>query len=353
LSATGWNDHRPAHGRRNCLAIVISDWQIKTPDRLQALANMMTFFQTGITRNEAPQNRAGARGRTALPVVLAIVVLAGAGLAAFWFFHKSTAGKTAAEQAAGEEPAGALSPSTRTVLDGLKSPVEIRYYSLLDPAGASSSLVAFAGRVNRLLDEFEQEGHGRITVTRYDAFSTPVANSALADGITAFNLDKGNGCFLGIAVICNQQRESLAELSPEWESALEADVSRAIERVAAAAETGAMQSPAGPAPASTTSIAEVKRAIPDIASVSLEDGTRILRESALKDFKEAVKAMNVKVAEAEDGIKAAQGKSEAEQKAALRHLQAVQTEQTEILKQIAARSQAQIQAFQELKNAAH
>ena len=104
------------------------------------------------------------------------------------------------------------------------------------------------------------------------------------------------------------------------------------------------------APSDAATIEEVKRAVPDLASVSVEEGTRILREAALKDFAAAANEMELRQKEAQQRVTGAQGKSEAEQQTARKNLQQVQLEQAEKLKQVAARLQARIIALQQLKN---
>ncbi len=60
------------------------------------------------------------------------------------------------------------------------------------------------------------------------------------------------------------------------------------------------------------------------------------------------------IKEAEQRLLQAQsGGSEADQQAALKHLQQVQAEQTEKLKQIAARFKTQVDVFQQLKAVSH
>jgi hypothetical protein len=102
----------------------------------------------------------------------------------------------------------------------------------------------------------------------------------------------------------------------------------------------------------TTAVQEVRALIPDLAAVSLDEGTRILREAALKDFEAATKEMGTRVKEAEQRLtQARNGGSPGDQQAALRHLKQLQAEQTEKLKQIAARSKAQVDTLQQLKAA--
>ncbi len=99
-------------------------------------------------------------------------------------------------------------------------------------------------------------------------------------------------------------------------------------------------------------IAAVKQAVPDYASVSLEDGTQVLRAAALKQFAAAAREMDAQVKQAQEQlVQAENGQSAAGQPAAMKHLQQVQAEQTEKLQQIAAQLQAQIAALKQLKNA--
>jgi hypothetical protein len=106
-------------------------------------------------------------------------------------------------------------------------------------------------------------------------------------------------------------------------------------------------------PASPATIEEVKRAIPDLASVSLADGTRMLRKAALTEFATAAKDIGEQLQTARLNLaKAQNGGSEADQQAAIQQLQQAQASQTAKLQEIAARSQAQIDALKQLKAAA-
>jgi hypothetical protein len=104
-------------------------------------------------------------------------------------------------------------------------------------------------------------------------------------------------------------------------------------------------------PVDAATIEEVKQTIPNFASVSLADGTQILREAALKQFAAAAKEMDTQVKQAQEQlVQAENGQSAAEQQAAVKHLQQTQAEQTEKLQQIAAQLQTQIAALKQLKN---
>ncbi|MGB7769172.1 MAG: hypothetical protein WBN22_10025 [Verrucomicrobiia bacterium] len=104
------------------------------------------------------------------------------------------------------------------------------------------------------------------------------------------------------------------------------------------------------APVDAAAIAEVKQAIPNFASLSLEEGTQVLREAALKQFTAAAKEMDAQVTHAGQQLAQAEnGQSAAGQQAAMKQVQETQAEQTEKLQQIAMRLQAQIAALEQLK----
>jgi hypothetical protein len=294
---------------------------------------------------DATVERRTAEAAQARSLLLVLVFfLLGLGGGAYWYYRATNRNLINVGEAGGK-----LAESTKAVLKALDAPVEIRFYSLLDPASTSDALRTFAGRVDQLLSEYKQEAGGRITVARQTTQSDSAAQAASSDGVKAFNLDKGDACFLGVAVVCNDQKETLGQLSPEWEAALESDLSRAIARVAAAKPaTGFAATSASQLDAAVTE--EVRRSIPNLDSVSLADGKQILRGAALKEIMAATDEMQRRVNEAQQRISQAQTNgSEVEQQAALKQLQQFQAEQTEKFKQIAARAQAQIQALEQIK----
>ena len=182
-------------------------------------------------------------------------------------------------------------------------------------------------------------------MARYKSLADSSANAA-ADGLTPFNMDKGDACYLGLAVFENGRREVLGQLAPEWQAAIEPDLSRAIERLNRSANPGAVVATAM-SPAVTE---EVKRSLPKWDTVSIEEGTKMLRNASLAEFKAALDQSQAQLRDAEQQlIKAQNGGSEAEQQAAMGRLQQLQSEQTEKLKQISMNAEAQIRAFQQLR----
>ena len=298
------------------------------------------------------RRRGEEAGTQAIVLVLALLLVAAAA-SAVWLYRSAHRGPAATGEPTGSQPA-TLSDATLTALQKLDSVLEIRFYSVLDPASVTDSVMAFASRVDQLLSAYQQAAGGKINLTRFDSRSKLNPNAARADGVQAFNLDKGEACYLGVALAFKGRRETLPYLSPEWEQAVEPDLTRAIIRLVEAPPRPATAAALAPLEVNTNAVKEVKALIPNLGTVSVEEGTRILREAALKEFTSVAKEMETQVKEAEQRVTQAQnGGSDADQQAARKHLEQVQTEQTEKLKQIAARSQAQIDALQQLKSAPH
>jgi len=269
-------------------------------------------------------------------ILAPVLVLLGVVLAGVWFkYNKPAAGWLLAGSGGPR-----LSSNTR----------EIRFYSVLPTGSAPEPLQDFSGRVDRLLSEFQGVNAGKIRVTRNVSTSGANADAAAADGIRPFNLDKGDACFLGITVVCEGRKESLSQLQAEWEPALEFDLARAILRIAATQASVIVRASTPVSPEVTN---EIVRLIPDINGTSLDDGITTLREAAVNKFSEAGTEMEKQIQAAQQQLaKLQNGGSEAEQQAAMKHLQQVQLDQAEKIKAIAARLQAQISVFEQMKTAA-
>jgi len=120
--------------------------------------------------------------------------------------------------------------------------------------------------------------------------------------------------------------------------------------IAKTANTKALAQPAAPADAAT--LDAVRRAIPNVEAVSLEDGTRILRTAALAQFTQAANEMQAEAREAQQQfLKAESNQSEAGQQAARAQLTKAQQESATRLKEISLEAHNQIAALQQLKTA--
>ncbi|HEX4202238.1 MAG TPA: GldG family protein, partial [Chthoniobacterales bacterium] len=129
-----------------------------------------------------------------------------------------------------------LSPGTRKILDKLDTPVEIRFYYSRDNTSMPVPLRTYAQEIEDLLSEYQQASHGKIQVVKLDPKpDSDAEDSARLDGIqgqtTATNLT-GDKIYLGLAVSCLDAKTQISFLSPERETLLEYDISRAVSSVA-------------------------------------------------------------------------------------------------------------------------
>jgi ABC-type uncharacterized transport system involved in gliding motility auxiliary subunit len=128
-----------------------------------------------------------------------------------------------------------LSPGTKRILDKLDTPVEIRFYYSKDNSSMPVPLRTYAQEVEDLLSEYQQASHGKIQVVKLDPKpDSDAEDSARLDGVqgqtTAANLT-GDRIYLGLAVSCLDAKTAISFLSPDRETLLEYDISRAISSV--------------------------------------------------------------------------------------------------------------------------
>lgn len=275
--------------------------------------------------------------RDALLLALIAFVL-GIVLAGAWYHHHL--GAAAQIQT--------LSPAARELVAELPAPVSIHYFALLPPDSADASLQNFAGRVTQLLEALQAASHGKLQVTWIDTPADTNTDLATANGLQGFNLNKGNGCYLGLTVASGQSRQIFARLEPKWEPALQFDLARAIARVAAE------NAPVTPASAADKpgpeTLAAVQHLIPDVKSTTAEQADRILHEAFLKNCRAVATATEAKLDEAQQQVVQAQaGGSPATIDAARKHLLQVQMDGADQLKKLAAQLQMQLAAFDQLK----
>jgi len=284
-----------------------------------------------------------------LALTVVCCLLLGLAIGVWWARRGATAAGPNAPSTSEGSIAITLSQATRTALSGLKSPVEIRYFSLSGVTGTPESIRAFAHRVDQLVAQYQQQAPDRIKLSRFAADSPEAQEAARADGIKPFNAEERNACYLGFAVSANGRKEIIPELSPEWEGAVEADLTRAIVRVANAPPLPG--APSAPSPPSPAVFDQVRKVIPDPGAVSLDDGIHILQQASLVDFKAAVQKMEQDVKAAQQQLALAQQSgSTSDQQAAMKHLQQLQAENAEALRLLSVNAQAQIDAFRSLKS---
>ena len=106
-------------------------------------------------------------------------------------------------------------------------------------------------------------------------------------------------------------------------------------------------------PARFAALDAVKGLIPDPNATSTEKAARILREAALEDFQHTAQEFQARQKKAEQKfIQGQNDRSGEQQRIAAKELRELQAERAEKLMQIAAKSKAQIDAFEQFKGAA-
>jgi ABC-type uncharacterized transport system involved in gliding motility auxiliary subunit len=126
-----------------------------------------------------------------------------------------------------------LSPGTLRILQKLDTDVEVRFYYSKDNAATPVYLRTYAQEVEDLLAEFQQAGHGKIKVVKLDPKpDSDAEDSARLDGVEGQNVNLSDRVYLGLGVSCLDAKTAIPFLSPNQESLLEYDISRAISSVA-------------------------------------------------------------------------------------------------------------------------
>jgi len=247
-----------------------------------------------------------------------------------------------------------LSAASKLILERLDVPVELQFFAPANATFLPDSLQSYVARVSALMDAYESEGQGNVRVTRRDPEQDRGAKAAAAAaGILPASTSQGDIYYLGITVSGKNRVETVARLSPDWEPALEADLSRAIARVSTSSATITAATPVSSAPTAPIDTAlseELLRTIPDLESRSFDEAAQILRESALSEFKAASAEMQERVRVAQQELAEARaGGSAAEQENAMKNLLQIQAQQSDKLKAITAQLQQRISVLERLK----
>jgi ABC-type uncharacterized transport system involved in gliding motility auxiliary subunit len=126
-----------------------------------------------------------------------------------------------------------LSDGTKKILDKLDTDVVVRFYFSKDNAAVPVPLRTYAQEVQDLLDEYQQYSHGKVKVIKLDPKpDSDAEDSANLDGIDGQETDQSDKVYFGIAVSCLDAKTTIPFLSPDRETLLEYDLSRAISSVA-------------------------------------------------------------------------------------------------------------------------
>lgn len=319
-----------------------------------AIANER-FHMKNIANNTPGKNdyRAGCQAASRLGVVMLLaagVLLAGGG---YWFSQRAK--QPSAEVISDTPPSFVLSESTRKILANLTTPIEVWFYVPAEAVALPENLRGYITRVGNLLAEYERGAEGKFRVSRTDPQTDAAAKKAASvAGVVPFASETGEIVYLGLTVGNGARIESITPLAPEWEAALESDISRAIQRVTktATGAAGAARGEVQPAPIDPMVSEQLLRLFPNLKTRSYDDMAQELRVAALEEFKAATTELQTKVSAAQQTLAEAQAnKSEAEQQQALKNFQQVQAEQAEKLKGITAWLQERLTALQQLKSA--
>lgn len=237
-----------------------------------------------------------------------------------------------------------LSETTRQTLQAIRETVDVHFYSLLNLPEVPDHIKAFSGRVDELLRVYESESQGRLRIVRHS--SPGDAAEAVRIGLRPVIAADQDAAYLGIVVARENHCEVLAQLLPEWEAALEADLTRALQRLRAITQPA----PALDLPPDSELLTEAKKLVPNLETTSLEEGRQLLKSAAVAELKVVAQEGQARIKEAQDRVLQAQvNGSETEQQEALDYLRKVQTEHSERLQELAERSDARLSALERAK----
>jgi len=281
--------------------------------------------------------------RTATGLGLALLCLTAVGGGIWWM--KSQPVAVVIPEADGSQAlgtSGAFSAVTHEILQRAERGTEIHFYQLLNDRPGTDSLAAFAARVSALIDEMARASEGRISVKHFTGGDSTARAAALAEGLTPLRPGQNDPEFLGVVLNFRGEKVVLNPLNPKWEGALEFDLSRALARVAGGAGTGELV--LNPAPVNMSDAAELRRLVPELDSLPLEQARQQLREAARVEYQAVVAEMQQQLATAQERFAARGDSAEARQE-----LRQLQISQAERMMEIPRRTQAQLDLLARLK----
>ena len=132
-----------------------------------------------------------------------------------------------------QEKAYTLSAGTKAILKKLDTPVTIRFYCTQSESATPETvfLKGYARKVEDLLAEYRQVGGSKVKIEKYDPQpDSDAEDSARLDGIEPQALAGADRFYLGLAVKCADELQSISFLAPNRERLLEYDLTRAIVR---------------------------------------------------------------------------------------------------------------------------
>lgn len=125
-----------------------------------------------------------------------------------------------------------LSDGTRSILQELDTPVEVRFYATRDDRVMPLPLKNYARQVEALLKEYAQLADGNLIIRKLDPEpDSDAEDSAMVDGLSPQQINFGEQVYLGISVSMLDEKATLPFLPPSREQLLEYDLTRAIAQV--------------------------------------------------------------------------------------------------------------------------
>jgi ABC-type uncharacterized transport system involved in gliding motility auxiliary subunit len=125
-----------------------------------------------------------------------------------------------------------LSEGTKRILDKIPAPVKVRFYASKSETAMPVQLKTYAKRIEDLLNEYKSRASGKLIVEKYDpAPDSDAEDSANLDGIEAQPVNTGEKFYLGLSISHLDQRVAIPLMSPDRETLLEYDLTRAISQV--------------------------------------------------------------------------------------------------------------------------
>ncbi|MEM6911539.1 MAG: Gldg family protein [Verrucomicrobiota bacterium] len=125
-----------------------------------------------------------------------------------------------------------LAPGTRAILEGIDTPVTLRFYYTRDSQALPRPYKLHAQKVEDLLARFSEVAGPELLVEIYDTQpDTDAEDSAKLDLIPPRRVGLEEVVYFGIAVSCLGEKERIPVLDPDNEELLEYEVIRAISRV--------------------------------------------------------------------------------------------------------------------------
>ncbi len=125
-----------------------------------------------------------------------------------------------------------LSEGTKRILEKVPVPVKVRFYASKSETAMPVQLKTYARRIEDLLNEYKSRAKGKLIIEKYDpAPDSDAEDSANLDGIEAQPVNTGEKFYLGLSVSHLDQRVAIPLLSPDRETLLEYDLTRAISQV--------------------------------------------------------------------------------------------------------------------------